>query len=370
MRTENPALRQLLSKDLTDVLIRVGLVAFLVVLCVKIFAPFMGLMLWALILAVTLYPLHKRIAAKLGDRQGRAATVLVLAGMLLIGGPTVLLGVSFADHVRGTYEAFQSQSISVKPPPASVANWPLVGPKVHGLWSQAATDLPALLEKMQPHLGNFAKTALGAVANTAGAILQFLGSLIIAGIMLAYGRSGSDAMLRIMSRLTTAKKGPALHNLSTLTIRSVAMGVIGVAFIQALLVGIGFVWADVPAAGVLAVILLVMGIAQLPALILTLPVIGYIWWGGDGSTTHNTLVSVYLIVAGAADGFLKPVLLGRGVDVPMPIVLLGALGGMVSAGMIGLFVGAVLMALGYRIFMEWVYEEATADDEPAPATAD
>ncbi len=375
MQPENTVLRQILSQDLTEVLIRVGLIAVLVVFCVKIFAPFMGLMLWALILAVILYPLQQKLAKRIGDRQGSSATILVLIGLLVIGGPTVMLGSSFANHLQGMYSTFQADTISVKPPPASVAEWPLIGEKVFGVWTQAADNLPALLQKIKPELENFAKAALAAVASTAGGVLQFLGSLIIAGIMMAYGRSGSDAMRKIITRLTSPKKGPQLHTLSTLTIRSVALGVIGIAFIQALLVGIGLVWADIPAAGVLAVVLLLIGIAQVPALVITLPVIGYIWWSSDAATM-NVVHTVYLLVAGMVDGFIKPLLLGRGVDVPMPIVLLGALGGMVTAGIIGLFLGAVLLSLGYEIFMEWVDDEPSTDDaseeeaRPVPAAAD
>lgn len=375
MQTDNTAFRALMSKDLTDILIRVGLIALLVVLCVKIFAPFLPLMLWALILAVTLYPLHQKLAARMGGREGGAATALVLAGLLLIGLPTVMLGMSFAEQVQGIYDGLKSETLAIKPPPASIAEWPLVGAKLHELWSQASENLPALLQEMKPQLSGFAKTALGMVASTAGSIFQFLGSLIIAGIMMAYGQAGSASMQKIFCRFSTPEKGPEMHRLSTLTIRSVALGVIGIAFIQALLVGIGFVWADIPAAGVLAVVLLVIGIAQLPALILTLPVIGYIWSTGDAGNTHNILVTVYLLVAGAVDGFLKPLLLGRGVDVPMPVVLLGALGGMVTAGMIGLFIGAVLLGIGYQIFMAWVGGDNSApqDDEPslsAPASGE
>ena len=160
-------------------------------------------------------------------------------------------------------------------------------------------------------------------------------------------------MLGIVRRLSGPEKGTQLHKLCTATIRSVAMGVIGVAFIQALLLGVGFVWADIPAAGLLALVVMVLGIAQLPATLITLPVIAYLWWSGD-STMVNVSFTIYFLVAGLADNVLKPIFLGRGVDAPMPIILLGALGGMVAAGMIGLFVGAVLLALGYVVFMDWV----------------
>jgi predicted PurR-regulated permease PerM len=131
-------------------------------------------------------------------------------------------------------------------------------------------------------------------------------------------------------------------------------GVLGVAFIQSLLLGAGFFFSGAPAPGILALIVLLIGIVQLPALIVSLPVIAYLWIGGDLSVVMNVVFTIYLLVAGMADNVLKPMLLGRGVDVPMPVVLIGALGGMVVGGFIGLFLGAVLLAVGYAIFMDWV----------------
>ena len=158
-------------------------------------------------------------------------------------------------------------------------------------------------------------------------------------------------------------RGVRLQALITATIRSVATGVIGVAFIQALLLGVGFYMAGVPAAGVLSVIVLLIGIAQVPASIIALPVVAYIWWSGDASTAINIVWTIYLIAAGMADNLLKPLLLGRGVDAPMPVILIGAIGGMVSAGIVGLFLGAVLLAVGYKAFMLWVND----DDEGTSA---
>lgn len=373
MQLDIQNIRKLLSSDLLDLMIRAGLIAFFVVMCVRVFAPFAGLMLWALVLAVALYPLHRGLAKRLGGRQGRAATVLVVAGLLLIGVPTVMLGSSFAGHIHDVYGAFKNNEVTIPPPADAVADWPLIGDKLHAAWSAAAGNLPAFLEKMQPQLGNFAKYLLSVAAKTAGGVFMFLGSLVIAGIMMAYGQPGSQAMLRIISRLAGPARGPQLHSLSTATIRSVATGVIGVAFIQALLLGIGFMIAGIPAAGVLALIVMLVGIMQLPALIVSLPAIAYMWWAGDASTTANIVFTVYLLVAGMADNVLKPMLLGRGVDVPMPVVLLGALGGMVSGGIIGLFVGAVFLAVGYEVFMGWVdqgTESAPAELAQAEAAAD
>ena len=368
MQADNAIIRKYLSQDLTEIMIRLGLIAFLVVMSVKIISPFMGLMMWALILAVTLYPLHQKIAKKLGGKQGRAATLLVLSGLLLIGIPTAMLGSSTADFMHEVHSAFENDTLAISPPAASVAEWPVVGEKLHAVWTLAANDLPALLEKMQPQLENFSKAILSFIAGTAGGIFQFLFALIISGIMMAFGQSGSNAMLKIIQRLSGRKHGDQLHKLSTATIRSVAMGVLGVAFIQALMLGLGFVWADIPAAGLLAIVVLVIGIAQLPPTLITIPVIAYLWWSGD-STLSNVIITIYLLAAGLSDNVLKPLLLGRGVDAPMPIILLGALGGMIAAGLIGLFVGAVLLALGYVIFMGWVNAEKEENSAQLPGDA-
>ncbi len=368
MQLDNTLFRKLLSKDLMDVLLRLGLIAVLAIMCLRIVSPFVGLILWALILAVALYPLHQRLAKRLNGRQGRAATLIVLVGILLIGVPSAMLGSSFAGHVSDVYAAFENNEITIKQPDPAVAEWPVVGKKIYQVWGAAARDLPGLLKNMQPQLEKLAKFLLSGAASTAGGILSFLGSLIIAGIMMAYGQSGSLAMRRVTSRLTGPEKGPRLHKLSTATIRSVATGVIGVAIIQALLLGVGFIWAGIPGAGVLAFIVLLFGIAQLPAAVVSIPAIAYLWWTGD-STMTNVFFTVYLLVAGMADNVLKPLLLGRGVEAPMPIILLGALGGMVTGGIIGLFLGAVVLAVGYQIFMEWVAEGDSAFNQQAETEA-
>jgi predicted PurR-regulated permease PerM len=371
MQINNATIRAFLSRDLMDLLIRAGLIAFVTILCVRIFAPFAGLLLWALILAVALYPLHRSLASRLGGRQGWAASLLVIAGLLLIGVPTAMLGSSFAGHIHDAYTAFENDEITITPPSAGVADWPLVGKKVYSAWSAAAEDLPGYLSKNKEQLTNLSKKGLAAAASTTGGVLMLLGAMIIAGIMMAYGESGSQAMRRIFCRLSSPEKGPRLHSLSTATVRSVATGVIGVAFIQALLLGVGFIAAGIPAAGVLALIVIVLGILQLPALLVSLPVIIYLWAAGDASTTVNIAFTIYLLLASMADNVLKPMLLGRGVDAPMPVVLLGALGGMISGGIIGLFLGAVLLALGYQIFMEWVAEgdadKTEVTEGPGPA---
>jgi predicted PurR-regulated permease PerM len=354
MPTNEETLRKFMSEDLLETLIRVGLIAFLVFLSLKVFAPFASLMLWGLILAVALEPLHRRLAARMGGRQGLAATVLVLAGLLLIGVPTVILGSSFAGHAQDAYVAVDKGTLTIPPPSPRVAQWPIVGKKVYEAWNSAATNLPAFLGDHQNQLKDLSRRGLAAAAGTALAILLFLAAMIVAAIMMAYADSGDRAMRRIFVRLSGPAKGPRIQKLATATVRSVAAGVIGVAFIQAILLGMGFFLAGIPAAGVLAFVVLFVGILQIPALLVSIPAVAWLWLSGDGSTTSNVLWTIYLLVAGMSDNVLKPLLLGRGVDAPMVVILIGALGGMVAGGFIGLFVGGVVLAVTYQLFMEWV----------------
>ncbi|MCW8846126.1 MAG: AI-2E family transporter [Gammaproteobacteria bacterium] len=354
MSNAAPGLQPLTSEGLMEVLIRFSVIVALVIACDRIFTPFWGIMVWALILAVSLYPLHQRLARRMGNSQGRAATAIVLAGLLLIGVPTAMLGSSFAGEIYGVQQAFVNNQLVVPAPSASIADWPVIGEKLYSSWSLAADDLPEFVRQLQPQLGNAAEKLLLVASSTLGAIALFIGALIIAGIVMAHGESGSRVMLSLFSRLAGERIGSALCHLSAATIRSVAVGVIGVAFIQALLLGVGFALAGVPAAGLLAIVALVLGIAQLPLLLVFVPVIIYMWTGGEGSTFSNAFFTVYIVLAGFADSVMKPVLLGRGLEVPMPVVLLGALGGMVSAGIAGLFVGAVGLSIGYQVFVQWV----------------
>jgi predicted PurR-regulated permease PerM len=337
-----------------DLFIRAGLILALVMLCYQVFAPFLTLMVWALILAVALYPMHQYLARKLGGKQGLAATLLTVLGIALIVVPTAVLMSSLGDSVHQLVVDVQENTLEIPAPPDAVATWPIVGEKLHAFWSKAATDLPSLIHSQQPKIGELAKAALGFVAGIGVGLLLFFAAFIIAGIIMAFGKSGASASLAIFQRIGGDEIGTEFAKLSTATIRAVAEGVIGVAFIQAILVGICLLVAGVPFAGAFALVTLVLGIAQVPALIVTLPAIGYIWWSGDYGTGMAILYTVLLFVSGMADNVLKPLMLGRGVDAPMPVILLGALGGMAAAGILGMFVGATLLALGYQLFMGWV----------------
>ena len=360
------------STRVMDAVIRVALVFGLAYFCYRVFSPFMNLAVWSVILAVTLYPLHQKLAKRVWGKQWLASVLLVVVGLVLIVTPTALLMNSFADSVGEFISAVQEDRLAIPPPSENVQNWPLVGKKIYGAWSQAHTDLPATVKKFQPKIGELTRTALGYVAGIFGTLLGFLASFIVAAILMAYGEAGANSTLAIFKRIAGPEKGTNLANLSTATIRTVALGVIGIAAIQALLVGLALLLAGVPAAGVLAIIVLVLGIAQIPAIVVVLPAIIYIWTSGTHDTTSALIYTVILLLTGLADNVLKPLLLGRGVDAPMPVILFGALGGMAGGGILGMFVGAVALALGYEIFMAWVSnspEETDTVSDPGVSPA-
>ena len=323
-------------------------------LCYVVFAPFLTLMVWALILAVTLYPLHRSIARKIGGRQGLAATIVVVSGGLLIVTPAALLMNSFGTSIYDFVRAAQNNTLAIPAPPEGSEEWPIVGKRLHDVWSKAHTDLPGLVESMQPKIGELARKALSIVASIGVGMLKFMASFIVAGILMAYGEAGTRGSRAIFERIAGSERGESFAKLSTATIRAVAQGVIGIAFVQAILVGLALLVAHVPWAGVLAAITLVLSIAQVPALIVILPAIGYIWSSGNYGNGAAIAYTIILLLSGMADNVLKPLMLGRGVDAPMPVILLGALGGMATGGILGMFVGATLLALGYQIFMGWV----------------
>jgi predicted PurR-regulated permease PerM len=363
-------LEQRLSRKLLDVFIKAGIVFALAMLCYRIFSPFISLMAWSVVLAVSLYPGHQKLARRMRGKQGLAATLLVLAGVVLIGVPTAILMGSLGDSLQDFIASLRGGTLKIPAPSPNVAEWPIVGKRIHEVWSQAHADLPALVRSRQPQVTDLARQALMVVASIASAALLFLFSFIVAGIVMAYGESGARSTRAIFSRLAGNRRGEEFATLCTATIRAVALGVLGVAFIQAIVVGLVMMIASVPFAGVLALVILVLGIVQVPAFVVTLPVVIYVWSSGDYTTTAAITYTVLLVIAGSLDNVLKPLLLGRGVDAPMPVILLGALGGLASTGLLGMFVGAVFLALGYQAFTWWVADnpdnEAAAPESTMP----
>jgi predicted PurR-regulated permease PerM len=353
------------TSHLLDLMIRAGLIAALAALCYVVFAPFLTLLAWALVVAIVIYPMHRWVVQHIGGKQGLASVLLVSVGILVLVAPTAVLMNSFGSSIHDLVNAVQNDTLQIPAPRESVREWPLVGAKIYNAWSKAYTDMPGLVQSLQPKIGELARKALSVVANIGFGILQFAASFIVAGILMAHGEAGTRTSQAIFRRIVGSERGETFARLATGTIRGVAQGVIGIAFIQAILVGLALLLAGVPWAGVLAAITLVLSIAQIPALLVILPVLGYIWASGSYGTGAAVAYTIVLLLAGLADNILKPLMLGRGVEAPMPVILLGALGGMASGGILGMFVGATMLALGYQIFMRWVEGEAGPDTAPS-----
>lgn len=346
-----------------DMFIRFGLILALASFCYTVFSPFLNMMLWAVILAVTLYPLHQYFATRLGGKQGWSSTLIVLLGIVLIVVPTVLMISSLGESVSVMIDKLSGRAFVIPPPSAHIATIPIVGEKISVLWLKASNDLPGLISNYRTQIGDIAKATLGILASMGGGLLGFILSFIVAGIIMTWGAAGADSARRIAIRLTDENKGQSLVKLCTSTIRAVAQGVIGVALIQALLVGLIMIVAGIPAVGIFFILALILGIAQIPVILVTAPAIALMWSLGDHGTAMNIVYTILLIVAGMADNVLKPLMLGRGVDAPMPVVLLGALGGMAASGILGMFIGATLLSIGYRIFMSWVNDGQVGDSQ-------
>ena len=371
-----PASQRLTTHDLLDVFIRASLITVLVAFSYWVFYPFLNLLLWSMILAVTMYPLQRWLRAKFGGRDGLAATVIVLVAIAILLVPIYLLGASIAGSAQQAIAMIRGGGLHVPPPNPAVAGWPVIGDSAYALWTQASTDLASVTQQYQPQLRAVATGLLGKLAGFASGLLLFIVAVILAGIFMAYGESGQRSAVHAASRISGPVKGPQIATLCTATIRAVAQGVIGIAFIQMFLVGIAFVLFPVPAAGFLCIVVLFLGIIQVPATLVTIPVIIYVI-ATHGVTTGTIIFTIYVFIAGLADNVLKPLMLGRGVSVPMPVILIGAIGGMVTGGIVGLFIGPVILGVTYELFWQWVREVPAPGvqpdvepAEPAPALVD
>jgi predicted PurR-regulated permease PerM len=274
----------------------------------------------------------------------------------------------FAGSLLGSLQDFraglESGQLDIPPASEAVKYWPIVGETLFEQWSAAAANLEEFIEQHSEQIKGISSALLGKIASIGASILQFIAATLIAAALLANEEKTRAAILRISRRLV-ADKAEEMVRLASSTIRSVAVGVLGIAFIQAVLGGAGMMVVGVPAAGVWALLILVLAIAQLPPLLVLLPVIFYVFATND-STMVAVVFTIWSILVSFADAVLKPMLLGRGVEAPMLVILLGAIGGMIMSGIIGLFLGAVILALGYKLFEAWMGQgqQTAAPGEP------
>ena len=342
------------TENTIEAAIRLGLLLLLATWCFKIIMPFIVPVVWGIVIAVAIFPLFLKLKSALGDKNKLAAIVYTLLALALLITPTIMISNSVIDSSATITERYESGTLKIPPPNDRVKQWPLIGEKTHAVWLQASVNLEATLIKYESETKKVVKAIVSSAAGVAGTILQFVLSIIISGILVANASGGYDVTIKIFKRLTSDESGQSYADLSKATIRSVAQGVLGVAIIQALLSALGMMVMDVPAWGLWTLAVMVVAIAQIPPIVILGFVCAYVF--SVAETTPAVIFLVYCIVVSSSDGFLKPLFLGRGMSTPMLVILLGAIGGMMMSGIIGLFVGAIILALGYELFMAWLYK--------------
>jgi len=346
-----------------DIAVNLLLVFILLAWCLQILRPFLSLIVWGAVIAIATYKPFLNLQSSLGGRKKLTVIVFTLIALAIILVPAWLFVGSILESSGQLRASLESGSFTVPPPNESVKSWPLVGEKLYQQWASAAGNFEAWLtanaETVKAVVGGFV-AKLGSIGL---GVLQFVISTLIAAAMIANAESIGAGMQRMFRRVA-GDSADGMLSLTTSTVRSVTTGVLGIAFIQAVLAGLGMMVAGVPAAGVWTLLILILGIAQLPPLLVLIPVIVYVF--SVESTTVAVMFMIWSLLVAFSDIVLKPLLLGRGVEAPMLVILLGAIGGMLMSGIIGLFVGAVVLALGYTLLVAWLKSgEPDADEANA-----
>ena len=339
-----------------EIIIKAVLLGVILFYALSIVKPFIVLVLWGVIIAVTLSPLITKLDKNLKQKRSfiiTGFTLLLVASMLV---PTYILSDSVIDSSQKFAHDLKEGTVVIPPPTENVKEWPLVGEKIYAVWSGAANNLESTILKFKPMLAEYGKVIVSSLGSALGGVLQFVVSLIIAALILI-NSEGSVRVYHAISKRLVGEQGIEWAELSALTIRSVVQGVIGIAMIQAIFMFVGMIVMGVPLAWLWAFIVLFIAIIQVPVLLVTGPIIAYVFSYAD--PTYATIFAIYTVVVSASDGALKPIFLGRGIDIPMLVILLGAIGGMILFGVLGLFVGAVGLALAYKLFMVWLEEDDT-----------
>ncbi len=370
MTTEDEISKErLLLKRALEVGIRIGLLLLLVVWSFEIVRPFIVPVIWGIILAVATFPAYRRFLGVLGGRAGLAATLVTILLLLLLAGPMIMLAGTMVEGARELADQLSKGQLQIPPPPDSVATWPVIGKPLATFWNLASVNLGEALERIGPQIQAVGVWLLSAAGGVGFGILQFVFAIIISGVLLTYAKGGERAADAIAVRLM-GEQGTKFADLAGATVRSVSRGILGVALIQSILAGLGFLAVGIPAAGLLALLCLFLAVIQIGIAVITIPAIIYIF------ATADTLVAVAFLVWSVAvtalDNVLKPILLGRGVQVPMAIIFVGAIGGFLAYGIIGLFVGSVVLALGYTLFRAWlgqIQEHEPTAGEPVTANS-
>lgn len=346
--------------DVIQLVIRLGLLAFLIYWTILLIRPFVPVLAWSIVLAVALYPVFSFLSKLLGCRPKLAAAILTLINLGIVIGPATWLGLSALDGVKEFAGNLGAGNLVIPSPPESINNWPLIGPSLYEFWNQASSNIRAALREVAPYLKPLAGVLLALAGNAGMGLLKFILSVALAGFLFPYGSQLAEAGKSFLYRIVPEQSEHFLE-LAGATIRAVSQGVIGVAIIQSLLAGIGFKLAGIPSAGLLAFAVMILSIIQVGAAIVLVPVVIWIWTDKDFTTA--LLLTVFLGLVGVIDNILKPLVMKRGLTTPTLVIFVGVIGGTLAHGMVGLFVGPIILSLAWELTVAWIRSDR-ADTAP------
>lgn len=350
MTTEEQPAQMDYRRRAVEIAIHVGLVILLTTACLMILRPFLPLVAWGIIIAIAANPAYQKLRSMLGGRGKLAAVLftLIVLGVLIV--PVALLTQTTIQGIQTLIAHTREGTLGIPAPPESVRTWPLVGGPLYSTWTKASTNLTGMLQSVAPQLKALVPALLHASARIGLTVLEFVLSILVAGVLLAKSSEGAEVSHSLARRLF-GERGPEFETLAGSTIRSVTNGILGVAAIQAVFAGIGFIVVGLPGAGLWTLLFLFAGVLQAGGLVL-IPAIIYTF--AVASTMKAVLFMLWCILVAALEHVLKPLLLGRGVAVPIVVIFLGAIGGFLAIGIIGLFVGAIVLCVGYKLFLAWL----------------
>lgn len=340
-----------------DTSIRLVFLALIVAWCIMILLPFTSIMLWGLILGIAFKPLHDGMVKMMRGKTKLASFIIVVVCLAILIVPGWILLDSIIENVKELKASFNAGTLTIPLPSDKVKTWPVFGEKLYELWYSASTNLEQTVIKYNKELSGIGSKLAKGLISTGGGVFQMLISIIIAGVLLVIPGVGES--IRKFFRKLAGERGDEFADITKKTVGNVVKGVLGVAFIQAILVGIGLFIAQVPYAGIWTFLVFLLAVLQIPPIIVVIPVAVYLFSAKEA--VPAILWTVYLLLAGFSDNILKPVLLGKGAPVPMLVIFLGVVGGFILSGFIGLFTGAIVMSIGYKLFVAWINSGKTEE---------
>ncbi|NJD90404.1 MAG: AI-2E family transporter YdiK [Geobacter sp.] len=342
-----------LSTDVTRITLAVILIAILIAACFWIMKPFLSAIIWAAMIVIATWPLMLTIQEKLGKKRWLAVVVMTLFLLLILIAPLTLAVSTLIDKAQQL--ASNSQILTelrIPPPPDWLLNLPLEGPRLAGWWQEYAhLDQYQLAQRLMPHSQKIISWFLAQAGSVGMMIVHCLLTVIISAIFYGHGEAAADGIRRFVRRIA-GKSGEDAAVLAARAIRGVAIGIVGTALVQTFLGGAGLLIAGIPAIAILSAVLFLLCVAQIgPALVL-IPVT--IWLFSQGQTSMGIFMLVWTVFVCTIDNFVRPMLIKKGADLPLLLIFAGVLGGLVSFGIIGLFIGPVALAVTYTLLKEWV----------------